>query len=293
MNAVKEYANAKINLYLDVVAKRDDGFHDIKSVMHSISLSDEITVTLTPSKTREVRIKLEGGRFLPTDSRNLAVKAAELYLECAGAFARVDIKMKKNIPVAAGLAGGSSDAAAVLRAMNKLYSRLFTDRALSLIAAELGSDVPYCLFGKTALCEGRGEIMTRLNNTLNLHLVVAIANEHISTPSAYKALDEIYSDFDGSVSSGGELYYERLIDSIEKGELINGSLFNVFEAATLPICRGAQTIKSRLIELGATAALMSGSGPSVFGIFNTKYEAEQAKERLISEGFTAHYATSV
>ena len=293
MNAVKEYANAKINLYLDVVAKREDGFHDIKTVMHSISLSDEITVTLTPAKNREVRIKLEGGRFLPTDSRNLAVKAALLYLERAGVNARVDIKMKKNIPVAAGLAGGSSDAAAVLRAMNKLHSRLFTDRALTAIAAELGSDVPYCLYGKTALCEGRGEIMTRLSTPLTLHLVVAIANEHVSTPKAYAALDEIYSNFDGSIPSGGDGCYDRLLSSIEKGELLDGALFNVFEAATLPRCKGASKIKVRLLELGAAAALMSGSGPSVFGVFNTKSEAETAKEQLISEGFTAHYAISV
>ena len=162
MTTIKERANAKINLYLDVLSKREDGFHDIKTVMHSVNFGDEITVTAVPSEKTSVRVEVIGARFLPLDNRNLAVRAAYLFLEKAKLTEEVTIKLVKRLPVAAGLAGGSSDAAAVLRAMNKIHSKLFTVPALTAISAELGSDVAYCLYGKTALCEGRGEKITKL-----------------------------------------------------------------------------------------------------------------------------------
>ena len=215
---VTEKAYAKINLYLDVISRREDGFHDIKTVMHSISLFDELTVTYKPSPITNVRLRLKGSRFLPTDDKNLAVRAAVLYLDALKKNADIEITLKKKIPIAAGLAGGSSDAAATLRAMNRLFDKAFTERALYKMAASLGSDVPYCLYGKTALCEGRGEIITKLPDTMKLNIVVAVANEHVSTPRAYSALDGIFSSFDGSVSTGGEAYYSVLMDSLEKGK---------------------------------------------------------------------------
>ena len=130
MNAVKESAYAKINLYLDVTGKRADGFHDISTVMHSVSLSDDITVTVNSVGTRSVKLVLDGNRRLPTDSKNLAVSAAELFLSRSGIDADITVKLRKRIPVSAGLAGGSTDAAAVLRAMNKLFKRPLTDRVL-------------------------------------------------------------------------------------------------------------------------------------------------------------------
>ena len=293
MRAVKEMANAKINLYLDVISRREDGFHDVKTVMHSVSLADELTVTYTPAAQASVRMSVKGNRFLPTDDKNLAARAAMLFMQNAGINATVEIKLEKRIPVAAGLAGGSSDAAATLRAMNKLFDRIFTDRALSLMAARLGSDVPYCLYGKTALCEGRGEIMTKLPDTLKLNVVVATAHEHVATPAAYASLDTMYSSFDGSVPTGAKPYYDSLISAIRSGESISGGLFNVFESAVLPACPGAKTLKSRLIELGAVASMMSGSGPSVFGIFDTEDEAQAAAKRLSEEGFFAASAKSV
>ena len=138
MRAVKERANAKINLYLDVISKRDDGFHDIKTVMHSISLADEVTVIYRPSAVTSIRLSLKGNRFLPIDERNLAYKAAKLFLDSASLMADIEIRLEKRIPVSAGLAGGSTDAAATLRAMNKLFGKLFTDRALYKMAAEHG-----------------------------------------------------------------------------------------------------------------------------------------------------------
>jgi len=293
MHSVKEKAYAKINLHLDVVAKRDDGFHDIKTVMHSISLCDELTVSYTPSKKTQVRLFVSGNKFLPTDNKNLAVRAALLYLDRAKIVADVTISLKKKIPVAAGLAGGSSDAAATLRAMNRIFGRVFTESALLKMAAELGSDVPYCLIGKTALCEGRGEIITRLPENLKLHTVVAIGKEHVSTPAAYSALDEIYSDFDGNVKSGAEERYAALSRAIVSGEPTADMLFNIFEQAVLPKCSAAVTIKESLYKNGALCALMSGSGPSVFGVFETEDGAKRALDNLVSLGYTAEYATSV
>lgn len=293
MKTVKERANAKINLYLDVLAKREDGFHDIKTVMHSVTFGDDLTVSVEPSERTEVRLTVSGNKYLPTDSRNLAVKAAYLFLERARLTATVDIEMVKRIPVAAGLAGGSSDAAAVLRALNKLYGKLFSISALNEIAAELGSDVVYCLYGKCALCEGRGEIITKLKTKLNLYAVVAIANEHMSTPAAYKAIDGVYADFDGSVPTGGEAHFERLIPALAKDTPDLGGLFNVFESAVLDLCPGAAEAKRELMRAGALAAMMSGSGPSVFGLFETLDAAKRGCFKLRAKKFKAYYAKLV
>ena len=293
MPTVKEKANAKINLYLDVLSKREDGFHDIKTVMHSVAFGDRITVSAEPAQETTIRLYSNGSRYLPTDSRNLAYRAAELYLSHAAITASVEITLEKRIPIAAGLAGGSSDAAAVLRALNKIYNRLFSIKAMNSLAAELGSDVVYCLYGKTALCEGRGELITKIHNFPELYVVIAVANEHVSTPSAYKRLDELFSDFDGNINTGGEEHFEELMKSIEDGEVSPDGLFNVFERAVLPECKGAALIKSRLIELGAKASMMSGSGPSVFGIFSTYDEARSACAVLRQERFKAYYAKSV
>ena len=203
MKALKEKAYAKINLYLDVLCKREDGFHDIKTVMHSVSLCDEVTVAISPARTSTIKLSVEGNVYIPSDGKNLAYKAASLFLEKLGIFANVNIKLVKKIPVAAGLAGGSSDAAAVLRAMNRLYKRPLTLAALCKLGAELGSDVPYCIMGKTAICEGRGELITPISTNIRLHTVIATANEYVSTPAAYSALDRHYSDFDGTVKTGG------------------------------------------------------------------------------------------
>lgn len=293
MRIQKEKANAKINLYLDVVSLREDGFHDIKSVMHTVSLCDEISVKYFPSKTSSIKLFVAGNRFLPTDAKNLAYRAAALFLEKASVTAGIEISMRKNIPVAAGLAGGSADAAAVLKAMNKIFGKLFSDKALSAIAAELGSDIPFCLYGKTALCEGRGEIMTKLPDSLKAHFVIAVGNEHVSTPAAYKRLDEIYSSFDGTVKTDGDAYYSNLISDMKDGSLTQNGLFNVFEAAVLPICPNSEKIKQQLKELGAEASLMSGSGPSVFGVFKNETDARRAEKKLRELGINAHYAYSI
>lgn len=293
MTTIKERANAKINLYLDVIAKREDGFHEIKTVMHSVKFCDELTVTSVPAEKTSVRLNIIGAKFLPTDNRNIAVKAAQLFLERAKLQCEVTITLVKRIPVAAGLAGGSSDAAAVLRALNKIHSKLFSISALSAIAAELGSDVAYCLYGKTALCEGRGEKITRIPADIKKCFVIAIANERVSTPAAYKDLDELYENFSVENKTGGEKCFSLLMDSLPNGNINPESLFNVFEKAVFPKCPGAQAIKKELINLGAKGALMSGSGPSVFGIFDSLDDAKSACYALRKLKFKVYYATSV
>ena len=293
MTSVKEHAYAKINLYLDVIAKREDGFHEIKTVMHTVSLCDEIVVSILPSDKRNIKLTVSGNYKLPTDSRNLTYRAAELFLDRMLTDGEVHIHLNKSIPVAAGLAGGSADAAAVLRALNKLYKRPFTEKCLLGMAAELGSDVPFCLIGGTALCTGRGEEMKRLDNKLSLYTVIAVADEHISTPQAYAGLDEMYDDFStGEIGEGNE-HYGALMSSLGDGVLTKMKLYNIFENSVLPICSGAETIKNKLLQLGATHALMSGSGPSVFGIFTDKASAESAAAVLVEDGFRAYFAQSV
>ena len=293
MNAVKEKAYAKINLYLDVVSKRDDGFHDVRTVMHSVTLCDDVTVLYMPSEKTSIKVSVSGNRHIPNDSRNLVYRAASLYLERAGVTASVTVKLIKRIPVAAGLAGGSSDAAATLRALNRINGKRFSDRALAELAAEIGSDVPYCLTGGTALCEGRGELVSRLKDQMLGYFVIAVANEHISTPSAYADLDKIFSDFDGSIATGGDAALPELMSALDRGSLCASGLFNVFERSVLISCPGASMLKRRLTDLGASASLMSGSGPSVFGVFDTLDAAERATATLLSEGVSAFTACSV
>ena len=293
MTSVKEFAYAKINLHLDVLDKREDGFHSVRTVMQTVTLSDEITVSVKPSKKRDVTLSLVGGGKLPCDSRNLAYKAAELFLDATLNEAAVDIRLNKRIPIAAGLAGGSADAAATLRALNRIFKKPLTEKRLIAIASELGSDVPFCLIGGTALCLGRGELIERLSDSLDLNVVVAIADEHVSTPMAYSRLDELYDDFTTSRDDEAKIAFDSLMASFNSGKLTDEKLYNIFENAVLPICSGAEMIKRRLVELGATHALMSGSGPSVFGIFESLEKADSAAEALVIEGYRAYSARTV
>jgi 4-diphosphocytidyl-2-C-methyl-D-erythritol kinase len=293
MNAVKEKAYAKINLFLDVIGLRDDGYHDIKTVMHAVTLFDTVTVSVSESKETKIFMTLSGNKFLPCDDKNLAVRAARLFLDSLGKSAQIKISLEKVIPVGAGLAGGSADAAAVLRAMNRIYKRPFTDKALAKLAAIIGSDVPFCLTGRTAVCEGRGEIMTEVDAPIRLNVVIGVADEYVSTPTAYGELDKIFNRFDGSVKTGSENKFERIMSGLKVGQIPSDSYFNVFEAAVLPIKPGAYAIKQMLTESGAIAVLMSGSGPSAFGGFENENDAESAAKLIEGKGYKAFCAGSV
>ena len=293
MTAIKEKAYAKINLYLDVLGIRDDGFHDIKTVMHSVSLADDLVVSVQPSRNLSVTLTIDGNPYLPTDSKNLVHRAAVMFHELLGVSADVKIKLVKRIPVAGGLAGGSSDAAATLRALNKLYKRPFTLKALLKIGAELGSDVPYCIVGKTALCEGRGERMTKLECVSKMHFVIANAGDHVSTPEAYRILDEKYSGFDGSVKQGGEEHFPKLLNMLKTGVFDKDALYNIFEESVLENCQRSSELKRELGLRSRGAAMMSGSGPSVFAVFENETDALSAAKEMAALGFYAAYAKSV
>ncbi len=284
MHTVTETAYAKINLFLDVTERRTDGFHNIRSIMHSVSLSDSLTLTAELSDETHVSLTVDCAE-LSADRDNLVYRAIEAYLSRAGIRAVVTAHLTKRIPIGAGLGGGSSDAASALRAMNTVFGVL-TDEELLELAAGIGSDVPYCLVGGTALCEGRGELITSMSAPDKMYFVIAIGDDRTFTPTAYSELDALYHSFDGSIATRGEEYYRRFTDS---GHVLD-ALYNVFEEVAPP---SAAELKSRLLSLGAVSALMSGSGPSVFGIFQNASSAQKASDQLSAEGFSAFFAVSI
>lgn len=270
---VTEIAYAKINLFLDVTGIREDGFHNIKSVMHTISLSDRLTFEVVPSE--EICIELShNSSALENDQDNLVYKSALKYLSEFHAKTKVLINLEKNIPIGAGLGGGSADAAATLRGLNRIFN-LATEEQLFKMAAEIGSDVPFCLVGGIALCEGRGEIISPINEDPELFIAVAIGESRVSTPEAYRSLDE---------------KFEYCFAGRDDNNCNNKYFYNIFEEITN--FSEITEIKENMKKNGAEVTLMSGSGPSVFGIFKNKEEACAAVESLKKQGFDAYYATS-
>lgn len=291
MKRTRECAYAKINLFLQVDAKRNDGFHELQTVMHSVGFYDELLFSYDRDGKNTVYFS-SNSPFLPTDSRNLAVRAAELFKERTGFRGFLRIDMKKRIPVAAGLAGGSSDAAAVLRACNRLAGHPLSGEELISLSAELGSDVAFCLQGGTALCRGRGEIMTPVQVKPNLAFVVATApKEHVSTPAAFGLLDSAYADFDGSNLPARFATPSDMVEALSCSELskIAACLHNDFEEVVLPTCPGASRLREAMLSHGALASIMSGSGPSVFGLFPDYATALRAASAL---GYGAHAVLS-
>ncbi len=283
-------AYAKINLYLDVLGCRTDGFHELLTVMHTLSLHDDVQVSYTPAVTRRISLRVSGAD-LPTDRSNLVFRAAEAFLDRTGINGYFRIFVKKRIPISAGLAGGSADAAATLRALNLVTDGPLDSAALLDIAATLGSDVPFCLVGGTQICRGRGEKMEPLSCCRRLYAVVVKGEESVSTPHAFAMMDGHYSRFDGSVPHGGD--FPALLSAVSGAYLADAphTLYNAFEPVTLPTCPAAATLRTRLLELGAYAAHMSGSGPSVFGLFRTLREARAAAAALGAGAYVATSAT--
>ena len=286
---IYERAYAKVNLYLDVTAIGDDGFHALRSVMQTVGLYDGVSVDTSPAAEASVSVSVRGRYRVPVGEGNLAYRAAMLYMEAAAVPMRVHIHLEKHIPVAAGLGGGSADAAAVLRALNRAAGRRLSVPRLLALAASLGSDVPFCLLGHTRLCEGRGERMQALPPCPPLPLVILPSPERVSTPMAYAALDAAYNGF-LSPCEHGDL--SAMTDALAASDVsrIYSSLYNIFEDVILPTVPIAAENRERLLSLGARAALMSGSGPTVFGIFDT---AEAAAQAALALGNTAVATTTV
>ena len=282
MDAVTVKANAKINLYLDVTSKRKNGYHDLVTVMQSISLVD----TLTVARQEEKGVLLDTGGVLPSDGSNLICRAAKAYFEQSGAPFGVSVKLKKQIPMQAGMGGGSADAAAMLRALNTLDGDRFTVDQLCAIGAEIGADVPFCVAGGTQLCQGIGERLTPVKNRLPGTLVVAVGGEGVSTPVAFAELDRLYNDFDPPQEKNSP---RALLDAMENGDVDAAApvFFNLFEEVVEPRRPAVGDIKRVMRENGAVAAMMSGSGPSVWGMFQTALDAENARAALLRAGYRA------
>ena len=280
-----EKANAKINLYLNVVAQRHDGFHDIESVMQTIDLCDILHFDLSPSDTTEISLSFSEPSVLPVDERNLIVRAALAFLAAANKTARINVLVEKSSPMEAGLAGGSADAAATLRALDTMLPNLLPKEQLYKIAASLGSDIPFCLIGGRALCTGRGEKIESLPCGGGYFGIIATTEEASSTPRAYRRLDEIYNNFDGSVILPASLADQGALDSVKNGNL--PPFYNIFEDAVFPLCPRASEAKSLLADMGAEASMMSGSGPAVFALTKDIALAQKMKAELTARGFRA------
>ena len=283
MKTWTEPAYAKLNLSLDVLGKRADGFHDLRMVMQSVSLQDNVTLTL--GETDHLRLSTNVG-FLPADGRNIAVIAARAFARHTGAdVEQLSITIDKHIPVCAGTAGGSSDGAAVLRGLNRLFDTGLSPEALAKIGEEVGSDVPYCVLGCTALAEGRGERLTRLAPLPDCTILLSKPGFPVSTPELFRAIDTVKLRCRPDTAG--------IMDALEKGDLhgVARRMFNVFEQA-LPPKRGSvvQEMKHVMIHHGAIGACMSGSGPTVFGIFEDEDAAKAAAAQL-RESYPDTYLT--
>lgn len=285
---ITESANAKINLYLDLVGKLENGYHEIVSVMQSISLSDCVKLESLPEQENDREtIFFCSDSLLPQDGSNLAMVAAERFWSRTGIpKIGLRISVEKHIPVAAGLAGGSSDAAAVLRGLNRLTGAGLSLEELCRIGAEIGADVPFCLMGGTALAEGIGEKLTPLVPMPEAVILIAKKGNGVSTKEAYARLDEQFGDFSGRSRQG----VLPLLQSLEQRDLAGmcGGMMNLFEAVISQEHREVNQLIHTMREHRALFSGMSGSGPSVFGIFEDREEALSAHQELEQLGaFTA------
>ncbi len=288
MALIRVSAYAKINLFLAVGDLRPDGFHDIKTLMRRTSLCDEVAVETVADGKGEITLAVLGDCGVPTDGSNVAYRAAEEYLKKAGISDSVRITLKKNIPVGAGLGGGSADAAATLRALERIYGALESEQILE-IAASIGSDVPFCIFGWTAVCEGRGEKITPVTDKRVMHLVIAMKDRMVSTPEAYRLLDRARDEAESDVDNAEE-YLPPLLKYLSgEGELPT-VLYNSFEYSLGELECDILDLKKRMRDMGAFATLMSGSGPSVFGIFPDEATATKCVDTLKNDGIRAFYS---
>lgn len=285
MNQMDLKALAKINLGLDVLGKQEDGYHSVRMVMQTIYLYDEIRLT----KRKEPGIELISNlSYLPSGDGNIAYKAAKLLQEEFGIQEGIKISLKKHIPVAAGLAGGSSNAAAVLFGMNRMFGLGLKQKELMERGVKLGADVPYCIMRGTVLAEGIGEKLSVLPPMPKCTVLIAKPPVSVSTRTVYEALDakaiEEHPDIDG------------IIDGLEKGSLkaVAASMGNVLESVTIPMHPVIEALKNEMKAAGALNAMMSGSGPTVFGLFENRVDAKEAQRRIRDKALTKQvYVTNV
>ena len=261
---MKIKAYAKINIALDVVGKREDGYHLLKMIMQTVDLYDVIEITKIDSDIKLICNK----PYVPIDERNLAYKAAKLFKETYNIEDCVSINLTKNIPVSAGMAGGSTDAAGVLKLMNRIFNINASDEELRALGLKLGADVPYCINGGTALCEGIGEKITQLK-PFNDKIVVIVK------PPFGVSTKEVYKDFDLSKV----IFHPRTEDIIRAMEnddihFVSNNMKNLLENVTLRKHRVILNIKESMRSYDALGTMMSGSGPTVFAFFDDMLKAQ-------------------
>ena len=274
MTILNEKAWAKLNISLDAAERRADGYHDMTMVMQTVSLCDEVEIALNDTGRVLAKSNLS---FVPGDARNLAVKAALCYLSAAGLEGQgMLITLDKKVPVGAGMGGGSSDAAAVLRALNRHYAAL-TLEALETLSAEVGSDVPFCVRGGTALATGRGEKLESLPDMPDCEFIICKPDFSISTPELFRKLDQ----------SGTRCRpdTEGILAALQAGDLaqICRRMYNVFEDLDDRRLRTVREIKGKLLDFGALGAVMTGTGSAVFGVWQDRDAAENCAEELSRE----------
>ena len=261
----------KINICLVVVRKREDGYHEVRMIMQTVKLYDQIDIHKMDKPGIRLKTNLQ---YLPVDENNLAYRAARLLIEEFGIPKGVSIRLRKVIPIAAGMAGGSSDAAAVLVGLNRIFQLGLTKQELMERSVKLGADVPYCILRGTALAEGIGEKLTRLPAMPKCHVLIAKPGIHVSTKMVYTNLraDELVShpDIDGQIAAIRERDLRRA------AELMG----NVLETVTIPAYPVIGKIKEKMMAYGALGAMMSGSGPTVFGLFEDEEKARYAYEKM-------------
>lgn len=272
MEIIQTKAYAKINLGLDVVTRRPDGYHELNMIMQTIDLSDTLTIQAEKGTgTITITTNLS---YLPTNENNLVYKAAQTMLERFPVPYDISIDLQKVIPVAAGMAGGSSDAAAVLKTYNKLFDLKLSTQELMDIGVTLGADIPYCILGGTALSQGIGEILTPISSPPPCTLLLAKPPIHVSTKFVYENLNL------GELKKHPDI--PAIVDAINNQDLlcIANKLENVLESVTIKRFPVIASIKKQMLSNGAISALMSGSGPTVFGLFTDKQKAIYTGELL-------------
>ena len=286
-------AYAKINLYLDVVSRRANGYHDIKGIMQKVSLCDTVSLTLSPSGKNEIVISCSNPA-IPTNEKNIAYKAADAFLSRFTDQAyKVEIAIEKRIPAAGGLAGGSTDAAAVLCGMRALLGIPKIKQELLELGASLGADIPFCCSDGSMITEGIGDILSPAPSLSNSIVLISNSGESVSTPEAYKKLDEIYNCFSDTQFDADR--FDMLCKGLETNdtESVCKAMYNVFEDVVLKEKPKAAEAKKTMLSLGAVGAMMSGSGPTVFGIFKDKNAAKCAHKALIELGCDTHICTPI
>jgi len=285
MKEMKVKALAKINLGLDVVRRREDGYHEVRMIMQTIHLYDQLTIRRIPENDIVIHTNLS---FLPTNENNLIYKAAKLMKDSFSIEEGVDVELKKHIPVAAGMAGGSTDAAAVMFAMNRIFDLKADEKKLMELGVKIGADVPYCIMRGTALAEGIGEQLSALPPMIKCPVLIAKPAISVSTKFVYEnlKLDEnmIHPDID------------KLIEDITKKDLhaLCEDMGNVLETVTIPNYPIIDEIKQKMISDGAVNAMMSGSGPTVFGLFDDMSTAKKAYAKMKESGLAKQvFLTSI